>query len=386
MDFELSEELKMVQSLAREFVESRLKPLERDVLGRAADMGDARAYLPAEKEAELVKAVKEMGLWGVGVPEELGGAGLDTLGVCLVEEELATTVVPFHFGDVSPLLFDCNENQRGKFLSPALEGSKRSYLALMEPESGADLSGIRTTAEKSDGSYVINGKKLSLSRTGEDFFALVFAATGCKGVSCFLVEKDTPGLTVSGAEETVGWTSPLHEPVLLEFKDCRVPAGNLLGGEGGAFQLGKKWLPGRRVVRGARCVGAARRLLEEATVRAQTTETFGQLVQERASIKAALADIAMNVHAARLSVYEAAWKADSGRDVRRESAMVKLYTSQVLNTVADRVAHVFNGPPYLEGLPIERLCRRALAASAAEMALDVQRGVVARDILAGQKV
>jgi acyl-CoA dehydrogenase len=136
MDFELSEELKMIQSLARDFVDQQLKPLERDILGRAADLTDARAYLPAGKEAELIEQVRDMGLWGLGVPEELGGPGLSALGVCLVEEELGRTVVPFRCGDVNPILFDCTAGQKEKFLAPALNYQKRPYRAL--PESRAD--------------------------------------------------------------------------------------------------------------------------------------------------------------------------------------------------------------------------------------------------------
>ncbi|OGO43865.1 MAG: hypothetical protein A2Z05_07705 [Chloroflexi bacterium RBG_16_60_22] len=387
MDFELSEEHKMIQSLARDFVTDHLRPLEREVMGRAADMSDARAYLPEATEAGLVKMVRDMGLWGIGVPEELGGAGLDTLGVCLVEEELARTVVPFHFGDVSPLLFDCNEEQREKYLQPALEGRKRPYLALMESDAGAELSGLKMKAAKVNGDYILKGKKLSLSRPGGDYFAVVFAAAGSdRGVTCFLVDRDTPGFRVSGGEEKVGWASQISEPMLLNFKDCRVPGGNILGEEGRAFSLGRKWLPPRRVVRGARGVGAARRLLEEAAERVRTIETFGQSVGQRTNIQAALADMAVSVHAGRLMVYEAAWKADNGKSITREAAMVKLYTTQMVHTVADRVAHVFNGPPYIEGLPMERLCRRALAASATELALELQRSIIARDILQGLKV
>src|SRR3989304_867612 len=142
MDFELSEELKMVQSLARDFVDEQLRPLE----------------------GGLIKMVKEMGLWGLGVPEGLGGAGLDTLGVCLVEEELARTVVPFNFGDVTPILFGCNADQREKFLAPALAGRKRPYLALMEPGETGDLVSLKMKASRDNGHYLLSGKKLSLSR------------------------------------------------------------------------------------------------------------------------------------------------------------------------------------------------------------------------------
>ena len=242
-------------------------------------------------------------------------------------------------------------------------------------------------AGRVNGHYVLNGQKLSLSRAGNDYFAVVFAVTeGADGATCFLVDKDTPGFSVTGGGEKTGWLSGVREPMILDFFNCRVPAENILGEEGRAFHLGKKWLPQRRVIRGARCVGVAKRLLDEATVQAQSWHSFGQPVSRRTSIQAALADIAMLIHAGRLMVYEAAWKADKGEPVRREAAMVKLYTTQMVHTVADRVAHVFNGPPYIAGLPMERLCRQALAASATELALELQRNIIATDILKGLRV
>jgi acyl-CoA dehydrogenase len=387
MDFELPEELKMVQSLVRDFVNERLKPLERYILGKAADLSDAKAYLAPDVEAELVEEVKKMGLWGAAVPEEFGGVGLSTLGMCVIEEELAQTAVPLNFGDVTPILFDCNEEQRGNFLKPALEGTKRPYLALMETEGGTDIPAMKTKAVQEKDDYVITGKKLTMSRNGEDYFAIVFtAACAGGGITCFLVDKDTPGFSVDTGEEKTGWSSQVKEPFLLVFDKCRVSAGNMLGEAGKAFQLGRKWLPQRRIVRAARCVGAARRLLDEASNRARTIETFGHSVGQQASVKAALADIAMLVKASMLMVYEAAWKVDMGEFVRREAAMVKLFTTQALHNVADRVAHIFNGPPHVQGLPMERLCRRALASSAIELSLELQRNVIAGDILKGMKI
>jgi acyl-CoA dehydrogenase len=388
MDFELPEELKMVQSLTRDFVNGQLKPLERDILGRAADLSDARMYLPAETETKLIKMVRDMGLWGVGIPEELGGAGLSTLGTCLVEEELAQTVIPFNFGDVTPILFDSNAEQQERFLLPALNRQKQPYLALMEPGKGAELASLEMRAERVNGNYVLNGQKLTLSRAGNDYFAIVLATTDriADGATCFLVDKDTPGFSVTGGEEKTGWASQVREPMFLVFDNCRVPGANILGEEGKAFHLGRKWLPQRRVVRGARCVGVAQRLLDEATVQAQSWQSFGQPVYQRTSTQAALADIAVLIHAGRLMVYEAAWKADKGESIRREAAMVKLYTTQIIHTVADEAAHIFNGPPHIAGLPMERLCRHALATSATELALELQRSVIARDILKGLKV
>jgi len=389
MNFGIPEELKMVQSLVRDFVNDQLKPMERDILGRAADLSDARVSLPSEVEEKLVKMAKEMGLWGVSVPEELGGIGLSTLGNCLVEEELAQTVIPFNFGDVTPILFDCNDEQKERYLLPVLHRQRNAYLALMEPGNGADPSHIEMRVEKINGQYVLNGKKVSLSRPGKDYFAVVFATTEkgtSEGVTCFLVDKDTPGFSVGDGEENTGWRTQVREPISLAFDHCVVPAENILGEEGKAFYLGKKWLPSRRIVRGARCVGVAQRLLEESTVQAQSWQSFGQFIFKRTDIQAALADMAMAIHACRLMIYEAAWKADKGESIRREAAMVKLFATEMLHSVADRAAHIFNGPPYIAGLPMEMLCRHALATSTTELALELQRSIIAQDILKGLKV
>jgi len=389
MDFDIPEELKMVQSLVRDFVNHQLKPLERDILGRAADLSDARMSLPSEIEERLIKMVKNMGLWGVSVPQELGGVGLSTLGNCLVEEELAQTVIPFNFGDVTPILFDCNDQQKERYFLPVLHRQRQAYLALMEPGKEAELSAIDTTAEKVNGYYVLIGRKVSLSKAGKDYFAVVFATTADKatrqGVTCFLVDKDTPGFSLTDGEEKTGWQAQARQPIFLVFDHCRLPAENILGEEGKAFYLGKKWLPSRRLTRGARCVGVAQRLLEEAATRVQSWQSFGQFISRRTSIEAALADIVIAIHACRLMVYEAAWKADKGESIRREAAMVKLLATQMIYNVADRVSHIFDAPPYIAGLPMERLCRHAIATSATELALQLQRSIIAKEVLKGLK-
>ncbi len=392
MDFEIPEELKMVQSMVREFVTDQLKPLERSILGRAADLSDATMYLPLEKEQELIELVKGLGLWGVSVPEELGGAGLDTLGNCLVEEELAQTIVPFSFGDVTPVLFDCSEEQKAKYFTPVFDRQRYAYLALLEPgREASDVDRLEFRAEKKDGGYVLNGKKVSLSRPGEDYFAVVFAVTEAaetprSGVTCFLVDKDSPGFSVSSDGEKTGWEAQVREPIFLVFDHCQVPMESILGEEGNAFLLGKKWLPLRRLVRSARCVGAAQRILEEATIQAQSWQSFGQFISGRPSVRAALADIATSIHAARLVVFQAAWKADRGDSIRREAAMVKLFATQMIHLVADNAAHIFNAPAHVAGMPMEIFCRNASAMSATNFALQLQRNIVARDILKGLKI
>jgi acyl-CoA dehydrogenase len=388
MEFDKPEELKMIQSTVREFVSDQLKPLERTVLARAADLSDAHMYLPDDEEQRLIAMAKEMGLWGVGIPEELGGMGLGTLGTCLIEEELAQTVVPFSFGDVPPVLFECNEQQKKGYFEPALQRQRYPLVALLEPGGKSSAEDLRTKAEKKDGHYELTGEKLTFSRVGGSNFAIVFAVTAAEalprgGVSCFLVDQDTQGFRMSGSDERTGWEARIRRPVLLQFDHCKVGVEALLGAEGNAFQLGKRWLPGRRIVRAARSVGAALRILDECTIQAQTWTSFGQFLSGRPSVQAALADIVANIQAARLLVYEAAWKADQGLPVKREAAMAKLLATQMIHFVADNAAHIFNGPAYVAGLPVERFCRHAVAGSLTDQSLQLQRNIIARDVLRG---
>ncbi len=390
MDFEKPEELKMIQSTVRDFVSEQLKPLERSVLGRAADLSDAEMYLPAEQEQSLVAMAREMGLWGIGLPDELGGAGLGTLGTCLVEEELAQTAIPFSFGDVPPVLFDCDAAQREAYLAPALEQRKYPLFALLEPGGKSAPESLHTCAEKSDGVYELSGEKLTLSRIGEPYFAIVFAVTDSAApprqrVSCFLVDQDTPGFSLQRRPETTGWEARIRRPVVLRFDHCRVDENQRLGEEGNAFGLARSWLPSRRIIRSARAVGAAQRILEECTIQAQTWISFGRTLSERPSVQASLGDIATHIHATRLLVYETAWKADQGQPVKRESAMAKLMATQMLNLVADNAAHIFNGPAHVAGLPLERFCRSVVGGSLSGQSLQLQRGIIARDVLRGLK-
>lgn len=387
MDFDIPEELKMIQSLVRDFVRDQLKPLERELLGRAAGLKDSRAQLPPETDERLAKMAKGLGLWGLSVPEDIGGAGLGTLGNCLVEEELAQTAIPFSFGDVTPILFDCNEEQRDKYLVPLLEGKKRVYMALMEPGRVSEPLAMETRAVQSRGGYVLSGRKASFSRMSPDYFAVVFAATGNgvtgsrKGVTAFIVDRDTPGFTVKGSEETAGWRSQIRKPLLLEFDNCPVSAGDVLGEPGRAFHLGERWLPARRVIRGARCVGAAQRLLEESVTQAQSWQSFGQPICGRPNIEAALADIVVGIHSCRLIVYQGAWKADIGELTKRDAAVVRLATVQMIRQVADRVSHIFSGPPFVSGLLMERLFSDPLSTGSPGM--EVQRKIIAAEAMKG---
>jgi acyl-CoA dehydrogenase len=376
----------MLQVLARDFVKDRLVPLEKEVLGRDSDLEGARKSLPADLESQLAETARQAGLWGLSIPESLGGAGLGVLGACVVEEELSRSVLPFNPGDVTPILFACNEEQKMKYLLPLMAGSKAVYLALVEPGKGLDPAEMEMTARKIEDGYILDGRKIVFSGRDQADFALVFAVTSREkglrgGVTCFLVDSGTPGFSVTIPQEQTGWKARTSEPLTLTFVNCRLPASAVLGEEGGAFRLGREHLIARRIIRGARCVGAAARLLEKATEHAASWTSFGQPVAGWPGIRSLLAEMAVEIQAARLMVYQAACKADEGRDIRTLSAMVKVSTTQMLKRVADSAVLVKNGPAPLQGLPLEHLCRSLLTQNIAERALEVQKSAIAGEIL-----
>ena len=385
MDFNIPEDMKMVQTLTRDFVKNQLIPLERQVLGRDSDIVGARRTLPQDTEEKLVKIVQDMGLWGLSVPESLGGVGLGVLGTCLVEEELAKTIIPFNFGDVTPVLFDCNEQQKVEYLLPLLERKKNTCLALTEPGEGINPIQMEMKAEKLNGDYILNGKKIAFTSRQPDF-AIVFAVTDSQkgvrgGTTCFLVDKDIAGFSIVGGEEMTGWRAQVPVPLTLLFNNCRVDADKILGQEGKAFSLGGKYLPARRIVRGARCIGAAVRLLDVCVEHAKSWQSFGKVISDWPTIQLALADIAIDIHAARLLVYDAACKADEGKDIHHEAAMVKAFSTEMLKRVADRTVLVKGGPAPARELPLEMLCQSLLMQNFGERALEVQKYIIAGNIL-----
>jgi alkylation response protein AidB-like acyl-CoA dehydrogenase len=385
MDFNIPEDIKMVQTMARDFVQNQLIPLERQVLGRDSDLVGSRQNLPLETEEKLVKLAQDMGLWGLNVPEVLGGAGLSTLGICLVEEELAKTVVPFNFGDVTPILFDCNEQQKAEYLIPMLERQKNAYFALIEPGTDNNPSALEMKAEKVNDNYILNGKKVAFAKKKADF-AIVFAVTDSKkgireGATCFLVDSNTPGFSVIGHGERTGWQAQVTEPMTLAFDNCKVSPEKILGEEGKAFSLGKKWLPTRRIVRGARCAGAAVRLLDVSVEHAKSWQSFGKGISDWTRIQAALSDIDIDIHAARLMVFDAAWKADEGRDIHQEAAMVKVFSTEMLKRVANRTVQIKGGPAPASELSLEILCQNMLDQNIAERTMEVQRSIISGYIL-----
>ena len=386
MDFNLPEELKMVQTLARDFVKDQLIPLEREVLGRDSDLEGARRRLDPEKEAELVRTARETGLWGLGIPEDLGGAGLGVLAACLVEEEMARTIVPFNLGDVTPILFDCSEEQKAEYLIPVIEGRKTACLALVEPGEGDDPLSVKMAAGKENGYYVLNGTKIAFGDNHPADFAMVFAATGqggssCENVTCFLVDKESPGFSTGELEPASGWKAQVAKPAVLNFKGCKVPKEKILGEEGRAFRLGKEFLVSRRIIRSARCIGAAVRLLEISVEHARSWQSFGRTIDSWPGIRQALAEMATGIQAARLMVYQAACRADEGLDVKYEAAMAKVAATEMLERVADRSVMIRGGPAPARELSLALLCRNMLSGRFIKRSLELHKNIIANGVL-----
>lgn len=389
MDFNVPEDLKMVQTLVRDFVKNELIAREREILGREGEPSSGRSLLQPETLNQLKKMVMELGLWAVNTPEEWGGIGLNTLGNCLVAEETAKSIIPFDFGEISPILFECNAEQREKYLSPLVQGEKTCSISLIEATGTQSATDIKTIALKKNGHFVLNGQKLCLSIYGFGDFSLIFALTSpdsqaTNGTTCFIVDSSSPGLMIEDKSNRLGWSAQVIEPTLVALKDCRVPAENVIGELNGAFHLGKKWLPGRRLVRSAKCVGAAQRLLEVSSEYAKMWQSFGRLISEMPAIQHALADMLVDITAGRLMVYYGATKADEGEEINLNTAMVKIYAAEMLKRTADRAVLIHGGPAYSPGLKFERLYRNAISAFNTELALELQRNILTKFILTTQ--
>ncbi len=292
MDFSLSEELTMVRDMAREFVANELLPIEREVLVREKG-GTRGAPIPHEKYDALKKKAIDQGLWAMTAPESLGGGGLSALGACLVAEELGKTFVDFDFGDVPPILFDANKEQQDKFLAPVIAGEKECALALRE----LDETEITTRALRDGDAWVLNGAKYA----DDADIHLVFADTEA-GTTCFIVE----GVAVQDGK--------------LKLENVRVPASNVLGEIGGAFALGKKYRDAGMACAAARKVGIAARLLEMSAQYARDWKALGQPLAVRPAIQRYLAEMTIDIDAARWLVYHAACEIDEGKPANEEAA------------------------------------------------------------------
>jgi acyl-CoA dehydrogenase len=380
MDFELPEDVAMLQKTVRRFVQEELIPLETQV-PEAED-------LPAGIKARLEQKAKDLGLWLLDVPQEYGGAGLSCLMICVIYEEASKSVLlPFRgpgiFGPrVGPILLSCNDAQKEKYLFPIVRGEKRACFAMSEPNAGSDAASIRTTAVKDGDSYIINGTKTWISGASKSNFAQVFAVTdrskGVKGITCFLVDMNTPGVRITNRIELMIPDRPCE----IVFEDCRVPESNIVGTCGRGFDIGQQWLLFSRIVNhGAKALGVAERCIEMSVKYAKQRVTFGLPLINRQAIQWMLADSACQLHATRLMVRHAAWKFDRGMNVQYETAMVKLYASEMVGGVVDKALQIHGAMGLTKDLPMERWYRDVRSRRITEGASEIQRMLIARSLI-----
>jgi acyl-CoA dehydrogenase len=381
--FELSEEQRMLQDLVAKFVDRELIPLEKAVLAR--EMSGQKSALTAEEETALLDKCRELGLWGLDVPEEFGGANLPTTTLIGVYEEQGRTCVPFTFPPDSPnlhmLMAVANDEQRRKYLEPYARGDAHSAIAISEPGAGGDPAGMTTRAVRDGEDWVINGRKIWVSRVPEADFVIVMARTGQgkrhEGVTAFIVERGTPGFVIEREIPMLGGQRTYE----LVFEDCRVPARQLLGVEGKGFAPMQLRLTVRRIQIGAWCVGIARRALEMMTEHAKQRVTFGARLADRQAIQWWIAEAATKIHACRLMVYDAAAKSDAGTDVRTEASMVKLYGSEMATETIDHAMQTFGAMGVAKELPLQLFAQKVRTMRVYEGPSEVHRMAIARRII-----
>ncbi len=403
MDFSIPSELKLIQRSARRFTEEELMPLERQVLENEMRRGldtepfhaeagahyvfDPQGVLPYETYQRLIARAREVGLWGLDVPEEFGGNDIGALGKMIVQEEISRSLVPFILPPESPNLYwmlaVCTPEQRARYLGPYARGELTSCLAVTEPNAGTDVSGIATTAVKKGSTWVLNGRKTFINRADWSDFMIVLAKTdkalGTRGgVTAFLVDRGTPGVVIERRIATIG----AERPCEVSFEDVALSDSQVLGSVGGAFPELQNRFSVRRIEIGMRSIGAAERLLQLLVDHANRRVTFGRPLADRQAIQWWVADATMGIHAARLMCYNAAWKLDQGvRDIRYEASMVKVWATELVGRVADWTLQAHGSMGVAKEMPIEFFYRLVRLWRIVEGPSEIHRFVIARNRL-----
>ncbi|OGO47708.1 MAG: hypothetical protein A2W34_07180 [Chloroflexi bacterium RBG_16_64_32] len=383
MDFTVPEEIEMLRQTLGRFVTEEVIPLEREnsLTWDVAPPDDLR------KKVRLRS--KELGLYGADMPLEVGGGGIPLSGRCLLEMEANFHDTVF-FGDVlggfggpSSIILACTGQQKEKYLSPLMSGEVTSCFALSEPDAGSDATAIRTRAEKRDGAFVLNGTKNIITNAVQADFAMVFAVTNPElgargGITCFIVDKESPGFSVGRSHTCMGFTGFQGE---LVFEDCRVPAENVLGQEGLGMLLALDWINAQRVKTAAFAVGVARRLLKMSAEYAKQRVQFGNPIASYQAIQLKLADMATELFAAENMVHRTAWMKDQGMDIRKEAAMTKLYCSEMVNRAAYEAIQIHGHIGCLKEANVERVYRMVRIFTILEGTSEMQRLAVAGRLL-----
>ena len=379
MDFHFNEEQHMMRRMVRDFAEKEIAP-----------------FIPVMEETEqfprhIVKKMGEMGLMGIPVPEEWGGVGADFVSYILAINEISKVsatlgvILSVHTSvGTNPILHFGTQEQKQAYVAKLATGEFLGAFALTEPHAGSDASSLRTTAVRKDDAYVLNGNKVFITNGGEADTYIAFAVTdpgkGAKGISAFIVEKDTPGLVVGKKEKKMG----LHGSNTTEliFENAIVPAANLLGQEGEGFTIAMANLDKGRIGIAAQALGIAEAALQYATEYARERKQFGQPIGKIQAVGFKLADMATKAEAARLLVYRAAWLCSQGLPCTKEASMAKLFASDAAMKLATEAVQIFGGYGYTREYPVERLFRDAKITQIYEGTNEIQHLVITKQLLA----
>jgi acyl-CoA dehydrogenase len=382
MEFALSEEQQLIIASTRQFVQRELYPHEQEI----EDSGSLRPELLQELKAKAIGA----GLYAANMPAEVGGAGLDAVSWVLFEKELGRTSYVLHYSAVarpSNILLACSGEQRERYLLPTVRGERTECLAMSEPGAGSDLRGMKTTALPRGGDFLINGSKHFISHAEHADYAIVFAATGeepgARGVrkrmTAFLVDRGTGGFEILPGYRNVSHRG--YSNSILQFTDCRVPAGAVLGELHHGFDVANTWLGSTRLQVAANCLGRAERALEHAKQWAVDRVQFGQQIGKFQGVAFKLADMAVELRAAELLTLEAAWKLEQRIATDTDMAIAKLKASEMLAMVADEALQIHGGMGLMSELPLERIWRDARIERIWDGTSEVQRHIISRSML-----
>jgi butyryl-CoA dehydrogenase len=380
MDFKLTEEQQMLKDMLRQFAENDLKP--------KAEHYDRTHEFPMEH----VKKLAEMGVMGVVYPEKYNGAGMDYVSYAIAVEEVsrgdasAGVIVSAHNSlCLSPIYYFGSEEIKQKYLTKLTTGEYIGCFGITEPEAGSDAGGTKTTAELKNGKWVLNGSKNFITNGGPAQVAVVTAVTdkgiGHKGLSFFLIEKGTPGFSVGKTEDKLGICA--SSTTELVFDNCEIPEGNMIGKRGEGFKIAMHTLDGGRVGIAAQAVGIAQAALDAAVVYAKDRKQFGKPISDNQAIQWMIADMATEIEASRLLVYQAATLIGTGDRQRysKYAAMAKLFASETSHRVTHKAIQIFGGYGYVKDYPVERHYRDARITEIYEGTSEIQRLVIASNVL-----
>ena len=382
MNFGLTDEQKMIIDATRAFVEHELYPHEAEV--------ERTGLLRPELRREIAKKAIDAGLYAANMPEDVGGAGLDTLTWLLYEKELGKANYALHWTCVarpSNILLACTPEQREQYLFPCVRGEKHDCQAMTEPGAGSDLRSMKAFGRADGDDFILNGSKHFISHADVADFAIVWVATGeeqtlrgpKKRITAFLVDKGTPGFTVREGYRNVSHRG--YHNMILEFDDCRLHKRQVLGEVHKGFEVAGKWLGATRLQVASTCLGRAERALDLAIAYAADRSQFGQQIGKFQGVSFKLADMAMELKAAELLTREAAWKYDAGTVTEGDMAMAKLKASEVLAMVADEAIQIYGGMGLMDELPLERIWRDARVERIWEGTSEIQRHIISRELL-----